>query len=483
LAGTSSTGNYAIFSNASSAITFSTSGVERGRISSTGVWSLGALVGAESLRVTPVASAVNYLSAFGAATAGFPSLQVQGSDTNIGMVIAAKGTSPIVTQSATLQFQNTSGQVQFLIASTASAVNYLQVTGGATGNSPSFSAQGSDTNISLNISGKGTGGIGYFGGAHTFYGSGAPQLQIAVTASAVDYLQVTGNAAGFPSLSAQGTSANVTIVYGSKGTGNHNFTTNGVSTNQFVVAHTASAVNYLQVTGSAGSSPSVSAQGTSANVNVTYATKGTGFHNFTTGGLSTSQFVVSHTASAVNYLQVTGGATGNGVSLSAQGSDTNIAIGVSTKGTGNFDVYTNNYSARQFQVSNTASAVNFLQVTGGATGGGAVISSQGSDANIPIDHRVKGTSYHIFTTNNGSSAQFLIQNTTSAVNYAQVTGSATGNGVVFSAQGSDTNIDLKLTPKGTGVLSFGTYTAGILAQAGYIQIKDAAGNVRNLLVG
>jgi hypothetical protein len=49
--------------------------------------------------------------------------------------------------------------------------------------------------------------------------------------------------------------------------------------------------------------------------------------------------------------------------------------------------------------------------------------------------------------------------------------------------GSDTNIDIALTPKGTGVLSFGTYTAGILAQAGYIQIKDAAGNVRNLLVG
>jgi hypothetical protein len=53
----------------------------------------------------------------------------------------------------------------------------------------------------------------------------------------------------------------------------------------------------------------------------------------------------------------------------------------------------------------------------------------------------------------------------------------------MSAVGSDTNIDLALTTKGTGVLRFGTYTAGILAQAGYITIKDAAGNTRNLLVG
>ena len=53
----------------------------------------------------------------------------------------------------------------------------------------------------------------------------------------------------------------------------------------------------------------------------------------------------------------------------------------------------------------------------------------------------------------------------------------------MSAQGSDTNIDIALTPKGTGVLAFGTYTAGILAQAGYITIKDAGGTTRRLLVG
>ena len=71
----------------------------------------------------------------------------------------------------------------------------------------------------------------------------------------------------------------------------------------------------------------------------------------------------------------------------------------------------------------------------------------------------------------------------SAVNYLNVIGAVTTASPAIQAAGSDTNIDLTLTPKGTGVLKFGTYTAGILAQAGYITIKDAAGTTRNLLVG
>jgi hypothetical protein len=59
--------------------------------------------------------------------------------------------------------------------------------------------------------------------------------------------------------------------------------------------------------------------------------------------------------------------------------------------------------------------------------------------------------------------------------------------MVFPKQVIDTyvhtNIGIALTTKGTGVLSFGTYTAGIIAQAGSITIKDAAGTTRRLLVG
>jgi hypothetical protein len=139
--------------------------------------------------------------------------------------------------------------------------------------------------------------------------------------------------------------------------------------------------------------------------------------------------------------------------------------------------------SESLRVTPVASAVNYLEVKGAATAGTPNILAAGSDTNINFIVSTKGNGSHFFQTNSNGLNQFVIAHTASAVNQLQVTGSATGNALTMSAVGSDTNIDLALTPKGTGVLRFGTYTAGILAQAGYITIKDAAGNTRNLLVG
>ena len=46
----------------------------------------------------------------------------------------------------------------------------------------------------------------------------------------------------------------------------------------------------------------------------------------------------------------------------------------------------------------------------------------------------------------------LLQTTTSAVNELEITNAATGNAVQIATTGGDTNIDLKLSPKGTGVV-------------------------------
>src|SRR6056300_811213 len=46
----------------------------------------------------------------------------------------------------------------------------------------------------------------------------------------------------------------------------------------------------------------------------------------------------------------------------------------------------------------------------------------------------------------------LLQTTTSAVNELKITNAATGNAVQIATSGGDTNIDLKLSPKGTGVV-------------------------------
>lgn len=69
------------------------------------------------------------------------------------------------------------------------------------------------------------------------------------------------------------------------------------------------------------------------------------------------------------------------------------------------------------------------------------------------------------------------------VNHFRIAGAAAGNAPVMLAEGSDTNIDIRMTPKGTGVLRFGTLTASAdAAVSGYITIKDSAGATCKLAV-
>lgn len=70
-----------------------------------------------------------------------------------------------------------------------------------------------------------------------------------------------------------------------------------------------------------------------------------------------------------------------------------------------------------------------------------------------------------------------------APNYLQITAVASGSAPSIASAGSDTNIDLTLTPKGTGNVRFGTLTANADAPVtGYITIKDAGGTARKLAV-
>jgi hypothetical protein len=163
---------------------------------------------------------------------------------------------------------------------------------------------------------------------------------------------------------------------------------------------------------------------------------------------------VTPVASAVNYLEAQGAATGFGATLRTQGSDANVAMTLITKGTGNYTFYTNN-SISQFVVAHTASAVNYLQVTGGATGGNAALTAQGTDTNVNIYYGTKGSGLHYFATGTGQ-GQFAVAHTASAVNYLQVTGGATGNAATMSAAGTDTNVPISFVSKGTGDIRFTT---------------------------
>lgn len=77
---------------------------------------------------------------------------------------------------------------------------------------------------------------------------------------------------------------------------------------------------------------------------------------------------------------------------------------------------------------------------------------------------------YVFTGINGD--QVRITSTASANNYVQLTGGA-GVGPTISAAGADTNIDIKLTPKGTG---YANITSGGV-KLGNSTIQDSSGNL------
>ena len=138
--------------------------------------------------------------------------------------------------------------------------------------------------------------------------------------------------------------------------------------------------------------------------------------------------------------------------------------------------------------------MNYVQVTGSATNpGGSALANilfTGSDASVNGAIVTKGTGYIAFAGGATTGSQALRVNMTNAVstgNLIQIQGAAAGSApsiqAISGASGTDTNIDLTLTPKGTGLVRFGTYTANMaLTIQGYVEIKDSGGTIRRLAV-
>ena len=567
-------------------------------LTATGQTSLGGAAGAESFRATSVASAVNWVQAAGAITSGAPLLSSQGADTNIAIGVTSKGTSAINF------LTNNGNQRQAQITHTASAVNFVQVTGAATGGSPTISTLGSDTTQSLTLQGRGSAGSVILGtGFGTYF-----RAVGAAGATVVNNFQAQGAATTLaPVLSAQGADTNIAAVFQSKGTGAINLaagssgvnisnggtvtaitrtaaggsytsipaiaisaptTAGGVQatatanlsalatsitsggtgytvgdvltfvggTASVVITATVTTVssgvitavtyssggaysvipsNPISVTGGTGSGatftvtswgvsspftitnagsgyveqPTVTFSGGGGSGAAAYATVGSGSVIRSLGQTGTSSLSFFTPSGEVLRLRDTGSTgtyvmvntTASGANLVAQGA-TNASFGFNSNGTSAIQFGTNgNTGNTQMQVAHTASAVNFVQVTGAATGLGPTISTQGSDANVGMAFRSKGSGFISF--GQDSTNQFEIIRTASAVNRLRVTGSTAGNAPIMASEGTDTNIDLALTPKGTGLVRFGTRTASAdAAITGYIEIRDSGGTIRRLAV-
>jgi VCBS repeat-containing protein len=183
------------------------------------------------------------------------------------------------------------------------------------------------------------------------------------------------------------------------------------------------------------------------------------------GGASGNQSLqVNNVASAVNYAQIVGAVTGSAPLISAQGTDTNIGLVLTGKGTGVVALGGSTAANSAAQFVPTASSVNYVQFTGAATGISPSFLSTGTDAAVGFFLSTKGNANVNFGTNSFGNFSFVIKNVASAVNYLTTTGATTTNAPILSADGSDTNINLTLTPKGTGVVS----TTATLKYAGVI---------------
>jgi hypothetical protein len=374
--------------------------------------------------------------------------------------------------------------------------NYGQLTGGATTKAVEFKSLGSDTNVALAIQTKGTGAIDLVAGSRGVnISNGGTVTAITLTATGSGYTSFPTPAISAPT-TVGGVQAVIAVAqmvnFGvpaivSGGTGytlNDILTVSGGTAPSFPVK-----INVTAVSGGVITAVSVNQFGayTVLPTNPVSVTGGTGSGaTFTLGwGIQTPLSITNAGSGYVEQPTVTfSGGGGSGAAAFADVGTTSIirAIGGSLNFVTSAGISTGNPS---FQIRNpTGATSNYLSTLAAPTGGAVFTGPTGSDANISTVWFTKNTGIHYFATNSGSNNQLLVTHTASAVNYVQVTGATTASKVVaISAQGSDTDVTLSLSPKGAGTIRFGTYTGTILTPTGYITITDSGGTTRRLLVG
>ena len=137
-----------------------------------------------------------------------------------------------------------------------------------------------------------------------------------------------------------------------------------------------------------------------------------------------------------------------------------------------------------------ASASTFKRVTVDnliSSAGG--LTSVAADSSPQLGANLDTNSFNIliddahFIADENGNEQIIFQTTSSAVNQIDVTNAATGNPPSISATGGDTNINLQLTPKGSGkvVIDGNGSSGGVSIDDGVIDIRTGTGNEAKIL--
>jgi hypothetical protein len=178
---------------------------------------------------------------------------------------------------------------------------------------------------------------------------------------------------------------------------------------------------------------------------------------------------LNNALTAINSMQ-SGTSRPSGAVAGTMWLDTTSASSPTIKffdGSDDISFATIDYSANTVNFIDSTVATDLVNDTSPQLGGNLDTNSH----NIDIDDA------HGIRDENGNE-QIIFQTTASAVNQLDITNAATSNAPEISATGGDTNIDLKLTPKGSGKLNLdGIKFPNADGSADQVLKTDGSGNL------
>jgi hypothetical protein len=321
-----------------------------------------------------------------------------------------------------------SGNEFIIFQKTATAVNQLDITNAATGNPPEVSATGGDSNISLKLTPKGTGQVVLDG--NVGIESGLIDLKNGGSVSSIRFYCESSNAhyaainapahsafSGNVTLTLPATTSNLvgdtatqtltnktltspvlnTGVSGTAVLDEDNLASNSatkLATQQSIKAYVDNSMT-----------SAVTASSTTTLTNKTLTAPKFADAGFIADANGNEQVVFQTTGSAVNALEVTNSATGDAIVVGAFGSDSNIDIDITPKGTGEVNIAAGNLNYAGTAITATGAELNLIDgdtargTTAVASGDGILINDGGTMRMTNVDtvstyfasHSVGGT--------------------------------------------------------------------------------------------
>ena len=304
--------------------------------------------------------------------------------------------------------------------SNASPVNYIIIQNAGSGGLPFIKAAGSDTDVGLNLAGKGAG----------YVQLGSTSNIPVIFASGTGYLHNTSfefaNTAVFRTVTFPDVDGTVSLLDSNS----------NISANNFVPGYTTTAT-------AAGT--------TTLTVASTYQQFFTGSTTQTVVLPITSTLVLGFSFFIVNNSSGT-------VTVESSGTNSVVALisGMSATIT---CILTSGTTAASWSVESYNSLTLPLSPANGGTGVSNGTNTLTITANSSINQDVRTSASPVFAAvqtpfliDSSSNNILALGSVASAVNYLNISNSATGNAVTLLATGSDTNVGINVVARGTGVI-------------------------------